>query len=345
MCTDNYDGSWFRLTNFKKTVAAIAIAAAIIFGAGSDAYSEEPELSGELSIIFENDVFFHNDQHYTNGIAVAWVPEGTEAPKWLSTIAHWIPWFPADISHHGYMLGQNMYTPHDLKLVNPPPDDRPYAGWLYGTAGVAADTDHDFDLFAITLGVVGPASYAEQTQKFIHKLVHTTDPQGWDYQLRNELGINLSYQHSWREVEAIKILGLGFDVTPHIGGALGNVYTYAGAGFTIRYGQNLPRDYGPPRVQPGVLGSVFFEPTNRFTWYLFGSVEERAVARNIFLDGNTFKDSRSVEKKPFVTDLQWGLVLTWRDYRLSFTDVIRSHEYKTQTGSDHFGSICFSMGI
>jgi hypothetical protein len=58
---------------------------------------------------------------------------------------------------------------------------------------------------------------------------------------------------------------MDFDVSPHVGGALGNVYTYANAGFTLRYGKDLTRDYGPPRVQPGVLGSVFFEPTNRFS--------------------------------------------------------------------------------
>jgi len=346
MATNNQVSFLFLLSRLRKAVETSAIVASIIFLTGSQVFSEEAARSGQLSIVLENDVFFRTDQHYTNGVALAWVPAGTSAPDWITRIAHWIPWFPEDgINRHGYMFGQNMYTPHDLTLVNPPLEDRPYAGWLYGTAGVAAEADHQFDLFAITVGVVGPASYAEQTQKFIHKLVNTDDPQGWDTQLRNELGINASYQHSWRELVAINFMGLGFDVTPHIGGALGNVYTYADAGFTIRYGKNLPRDYGPPRVQPGVLGSIFFDPTGRIAWYLFGSLEERAVARNIFLDGNTFKDSRSVKKEPFITDLQWGFVLTWHDYRLSLTDVFRTPEYEGQKSRDHFGSICLSMGI
>jgi hypothetical protein len=74
-------------------------------------------------------------------------------------------------------------------------------------------------------------------------------------------------------------------------------------------------------------------------------LEERAIARNIFLDGNTFKNSRSVKKEPFITDLQWGFVLTWHDYRLSLTDVFRTPEYEGQKSRDHFGSICLSMGI
>ena len=346
MITNNQVSFSLLLSRLRKAVETTAIAAIIIFSMGSQALSEEAARSGQLSIVFENDVFFRSDQHYTDGLALAWVPYRTPAPNWLMRIAHWIPWFPKDgITHHGYIFGQNMYTPDDLTVADPPLDDRPYAGWLYGTTGVGVETDHGFDLFAITVGVVGPASYAEQTQKFVHKLVHTTDPQGWDTQLHNELGIYATYQHSWRALAATKRLGLDFDVTPHLGGALGNVYTYANAGFTLRYGEDLPRDYGPPRVQPGVLGSVFFEPTDRFSWYLFGSVEGRAVARNIFLDGNTFKDSRSVQKEPFIGDLQWGIVLTWHDYRLSFTDVFRTPEFESQTSRDHFGSICLSMGI
>jgi hypothetical protein len=346
MITNNQVSFSLLLSRLRKAVETTMIVATIIFLTGSQAFSEEAVRSGQLSIVFENDVFFNTDRDYTNGVALVWVPAGKPAPNWIMKIAHWIPWFPIDgITRHGYMFGQNMYTPHDLTRADPPLDDRPYAGWLYGTTGVGVETDHQLDLFAITVGVLGPASYAEQTQKFIHKLVHTTDPQGWDTQLGNELGIYATYQHSWRELAAKTLLGLDFDVAPHLGGALGNVYTYADAGFTLRYGEDLPRDYGPPRVQPGVLGSVFFEPTDRFSWYLFGSVEGRAVARNIFLDGNTFKDSRSVEKEPFVADLQWGIVLTWHDYRLSFTDLIRTPEFEGLKSNDHFGSICFSMGI
>ena len=77
----------------------------------------------------------------------------------------------------------------------------------------------------------------------------------------------------------------------------------------------------------------------------FASAEGRAVARNIFLDGNTFKDSRSVDKEPFVGDLQWGLVLTWRNFRVSFTDVFRTREFETQKESEHYGSICLSMAM
>jgi hypothetical protein len=317
-----------------------------VFWVCSAAFAGERALSGQLSAVFENDVFFRTDRDYTNGVALFWVPFEESAPSWLLRMARWLPWFPEEGTvRQGYALGQNMYTPRDLSLADPPPDDRPYAGWLYFMRGVAVETGRQLDLFAIAAGVVGPASYAERTQKFIHKGVSGEDPQGWATQLRNEPGIYATYQRSWRELAPVTFLGLHFDVAPHLGGALGNVYTFANGGLTLRYGKDLPRDYGPPRVQPGVLGSVFFEPTDRFTAYLFASLEGRAVARNIFLDGNTFKDSRSVDKEPFIGDLQWGIVLTWHHYRLSFTDVFRTREFEAQSGSEHFGSICFSLGL
>jgi lipid A 3-O-deacylase len=333
----------------EKVIACsvrIVVILLMTLSAGSPACGGEADLSGVMSLIIENDLFYNRDRDYTSGVALVWAPKEDSTPDWALHIAHWIPWFPKE-GHvrHGYVFGQNMYAPSDITIPDPPLDDRPYAGWLYGTIGLGLETGRQLDQLALTLGVVGPASIAEQTQKFVHKIVDSPQPQGWDTQIGNELGILLTSQRSWRELGAKTLAGLDFDLTPHLGGALGNIYTYANAGFTIRYGKSLPLDYGPPRIQPSVPGSGFFELSDKFTWYLFAGVEGRAVARNIFLDGNTFKDSRSVDKKPFVGDLQWGVVLTWRRARLSYTHVWRTREFETQIEPDQFGALSLSMWI
>ena len=199
------------------------------------------------------------------------------------------------------------------------------------------------DQLELSLGVVGSASLAEQTQKFIHEITDSQEPRGWDTQLENEPGVVLTYQRSWRGFVSESVSGFGFDATPHAGGALGNVFTYANAGVMLRFGQRLPLDYGPPRIQPSLPGSGFFAPQEGFGWYLFAGVEGRAVARNIFLDGNTFRDSRSVDKEPLVGDLQFGIALTWRNVRLSYTHVLRTREFETQDEADDFGA--FSLTV
>jgi hypothetical protein len=238
-----------------------------------------------------------------------------------------------------------MYTPRDITVVDPPPGERPYAGWLYATIGLGVESPGQTDQFAFTVGVVGPASLAEQGQKAIHELIGSPEPKGWDTQLRNEPGIELAYQRRWRDVVTAKSEGIELDLTPHAGGALGNVYTYANAGFTVRLGKRLASDLGPLRIRPSPPGSGFFIPSNTFSWYVFAGVDGRAVARNIFLDGNTWKDSRSVKREPLVGDLQWGLAITWKGARLSYTHVRRTREYETQAGSDDFGAFAVSVAF
>ncbi|MCH2395727.1 MULTISPECIES: lipid A deacylase LpxR family protein [Oceanibaculum] len=312
-------------------------------GSLSAVAADETE-TGTLSLVFENDLFYGTDRNYTNGVRASWLsgPDGT--PDWALGAARWFPLFPeGGTVRTSYAIGQNMYTPDDIALRNPPRDDRPYAGWLYGSVGLIAETGRRLDQLELTLGVVGPASLAEQTQKIVHEITGSQEARGWDTQLKNEPGVVLTYQRSWRGFVSESVSGFGFDATPHAGGALGNVFTYANAGLMLRLGQRLPLDYGPPRIQPSLPGSGFFVPQEGFGWYLFAGMEGRAVARNIFLDGNTFRDSRSVDKESLVGDLQFGIAVTWRNVRLSYTHVLRTREFEGQDEGDDFGVFSLSL--
>ncbi len=312
------------------------------------ASTDTPTRNGTFSFVLENDLFYDVDQHYTNGVGFIWVPDrSSQTPKWAARLARTIPWFPQQgVVRHGYAFGQSMFTPSDITLKDPPLDDRPYAGWVYGTVGLGVGSGKQFDLVAFSLGMVGPASLAEQSQKVVHKAIGADEPQGWGTQLGNEPGVVVTYLRSWRELATRTALGPQFDLSPHVGAAVGNVFTYANTGLTLRYGRRLPNDFGPPRIQPGLLGSGEFLPSPEFNWYLFAGFEGRAVARNIFLDGNTFSDSRSVDKLPLLGDLQYGLVLEYQQVRLAYTHVVRSREFKEQSERyDEFGAISLSISF
>ena len=327
----------------RRWFTILVVVAAGPVGSLSAVAADETE-TGTLSLVFENDLFYGTDRNYTNGVRASWLsgPDGT--PDWALGAARWFPLFPeGGTVRTSYAIGQNMYTPDDIALRNPPRDDRPYAGWLYGSVGLIAETGRRLDQLELTLGVVGPASLAEQTQKIVHEITGSQEARGWDTQLKNEPGVVLTYQRSWRGFVSESVSGFGFDATPHAGGALGNVFTYANAGLMLRLGQRLPLDYGPPRIQPSLPGSGFFVPQEGFGWYLFAGMEGRAVARNIFLDGNTFRDSRSVDKESLVGDLQFGIAVTWRNVRLSYTHVLRTREFEGQDEGDDFGVFSLSL--
>ena len=161
---------------------------AVSGGVIADTVQNVPERGGTLSVVYENDTFYKRDSHYTNGVRLSWIPGSSDTPQWALDVAHAILWFPRHGQVlHGYSFGQNMYTPSDITLKNPPQGERPYAGWLYGNVGLGVETGLQLDQVVLTAGMVGPASLAEHTQKVVHRLVNSDDPKGWDHQLRNFL--------------------------------------------------------------------------------------------------------------------------------------------------------------
>jgi hypothetical protein len=334
-------------------IRAILAAMAVLCVAAPARAADGTE-KGTLSILFENDLFYNSDHDYTNGVLIGYTTAPQDTPDWAVRWARWLPFF----SQSGevrtrYALGQDIFTPHNLHLVDPPLTDRPYAGFLYGAFGLADESGSEGDVISnldqlqVTLGVIGPASLAEDTQKFVHGIINATDPQGWSTQLRDEPGLIIQYERSvkFSLLTSYSGPGIGFDIVPHYGAAIGNVYDYANAGAMARVGFNLPKDYGPLRIDPSLPGSGFYEPRgdSAIAAYIFAGVDGRAIARNLFLDGSTFQDSRSVSKLNLVGDLELGAAVTFRVFQLSFTHVIRSREYATQKADDQFGAVNLSV--
>jgi len=318
--------------------------AALLSVAACPALAADGTEKGTFSVLFENDIFYSSDHDYTNGVLLAYTTAPQDTPDWAVRTARLLPFFAQDGDvRTRYALGQDIFTPHNLHLANPPPTDRPYAGFLYGAFGLASDTGTNLDQLQVTLGVIGPASLAEDTQKWVHSIIHGADPQGWSTQLRDEPGLVIQYERSVKLIPPQSLLGLVFDAEPHYGIAVGNVYDYVNAGAMARLGFNLPKDYGPLRIDPSLPGSGFFEPTGDIGGYIFAGVDGRAVGRNLFLDGNSFEQSRSVDKLNLVGDLELGAAVTFRAFELSFTHVIRSREYATQKAADQFGAVNLSV--
>jgi len=123
---------------------------------------------------------------------------------------------------------------------------------------------------------------------------------------------------------------------------LGNVYIYAGTGIQMRFGWNLPGDFGIKIIRPGGDSSVSFRRSGRFGVHLFAAVDGKAVLRNIFLDGNTFQDSHSVDKRPFTLDILLGMSLRVGRFNFSYANVFWTRKFKTETRRQVFASLNLS---
>jgi hypothetical protein len=330
--------------------ALVALLLSVGGGFGMEpVYADDPGYV--ISIQFENDFFGGGtDRHFSHGTRIECL---TGPIQWITDAADKLPWFSSERARQSpkhdlqarasFSVGQNMYTPEDTIATQLLTDDRPYAGWLYMGFGLVANQGtRRYDKIELEIGMVGPYSYAEEVQTFWHSMLGLQVPQGWDNQLKNEPGAVLYYEQTRRFEKQNIGWGLDMDALPHFGGALGNVFTYAAAGITLRLGSELEDDFGPPRIRPSLPGSAYFRPGKGFHWYGFAGLEGRAVLYNVFLDGNTFTDSPSVEKEPFVGDLQAGLVVQWDRFRITYTQIFRTKEFEGQDDGDIFGSVSLS---
>jgi hypothetical protein len=317
-----------------------------------------PPDHGRITIIEENDAFaFPNptDRWYTQGFEARYLSAPIAAGNGADLLLPGTFLDPGSFRTRKFELlfGQQLFTPANLTLNPPDPTDRPYAGWLYGGFGLLQETDHrTLDHFELQVGVVGPAALGEQVQNGFHGVLNGLIPQhtaaGWGSQLSNEPGVVVSYEKKWRFSTPLGA-GFGFDVIPEVGGSLGNVYTYGEAGAMLRFGRNLNADYGPARMRPALSGTTWFDPTQLegpIGWYFFVGAQGRAVARNIFLDGNTFATSPSVTKETLVGDLSGGLSLFWSDLvKMDFVMTWRSKEFVGQSEPSRYGGINLSFKL
>lgn len=333
-------------------VAILALCLWPLAGAAEDGAASE---RATWSAIWENDVFGGTDRNYTNGLRLSYMsPAATAAPsstaagrsvdpphRWLAR--HLLGADGLDTVRHGLALGHSIFTPEDIDVAGPLPDQHPYAGLLYLEYALYAQDEESLRMAALQVGLVGPSAGAEWVQNSVHRVIDSTHAAGWDNQLHDEPVFALYLERRERALLARDFLGREYDLTPHWGLSLGTLRTQAKAGVTLRYGPDLPNDYGPPRIRPALGGAGFFQAARGFRWYLFAGLDVRAVARDLMLDGNTFRESASVSRTPLVADFQAGLVLSRGNAQLAYTFVTRTREFASQRDAQQFGSLSLSV--
>ncbi|MBN2284711.1 MAG: lipid A deacylase LpxR family protein, partial [Deltaproteobacteria bacterium] len=246
-------------------------------------------------------------------------------------------------------LGQNIYTPEDISRTDLVKDDRPYAGIAYLAVGLHSRNEQVMNTFEIDAGIVGRHSYAEDFQMLIHQWIEEKEPRGWKHQLHDEPVVNLFFERKWKLFKKSRG-GFGCDLIPHLGFGAGNMFVGADAGSEVRFGWNLPNDFGTFLIRPGSDSNApidssdprFLDFFHRFGIHLFFAVDGRAVLRNILLDGNTFRDSHSVDKEYFVADLVGGAGMILDRFKITYAYVYQTKEFKTQEDPQTYGSISVS---
>jgi len=289
-----------------------------------------------ISFTWENDFIADDDSGYTNGMGVSWGygpfsdMADSDLPAWLQNMAIHLPGVNAPQKQHAvsYRIAQAMFTPEDIEAEELIEDDRPYAGLLLWHANLHSYDEQISDRYWLTLGVVGPASGAEEVQKFIHGVIGVNAPNGWDNQLENEVVFAASAERLWRLKTGVLGKNLEYDWVGISAGDLGTLRSEVGGGLGFRLGQGLNRSFAAASVIPGrninpLSGSLKNE------WHLFANLYGRYVFNDITIDGNTFEDSHSVTLKHeqlffaiggAYHSSDWGVVVSVQDGSQTFEE-------------------------
>ena len=295
------------------------------------------------SLTLDNDLFIEQDDGYTNGLYIAQYEIGRDenTPSHgllLKPFSSLIDTDSAQFAVNTTTLGQTMITPDDITLEVPDENDIPYSGLLFLSNTYIKGQDNVADKYGFTLGILGPASGAEQAQKFVHKNVDADDPKGWDYQLKNELVFQFDRGRIWRHWLGQESKNTDMVFLTDL--SLGTIETSIATSAFFRFGQNLQYTYITPSLHSN-------RTTNPIAvgggWFGYVGLRAKYLARQIFVDGNTFRDdSPSAELDHSQFSLSLGATYSWQNYSLSFA-LESSHVFEDNPeGVTRYGSLTFA---
>jgi len=317
----------------------------LLFIAASAAWAQEAERANFVTITCENDVFFGRDSGYTNGIGFSWAHgpydefEGN-IPRLFHFLTRrlYISTMQGKKRAVSSSFGQAMQTADDIEIEELVKEDAPYAGLLGWRGTLYAFDERVADRLSLELGIVGPASGAEQVQTFIHKVIGAEEPQGWDHQLSNEPVLRLEASRSWRYAARTWSSGVGMDLVGFVQGGAGNLISDAGAGMSLRFGHGLARTFPAATIYPA-RGVNPLAGMERPRWNAFVNVMGSYVFNDITINGNTFTESHSVELVHLQAVATAGIAFNLRNWAFTLSTARGTDRYETQSLPTRFGSL------
>jgi len=285
-------------------------------------------LRKEFSFTSENDAFLLQikDAYYSNGVFLNFrIADTSRSQKKI----------------HAFEIGQKIFTPVSRKAETINEIDRPYCGYLFARYTQLNSYKNDALLqWGSSLGIIGKASLGEALQNSYHKLFGFKRFEGWKYQVRNAIGIDLQLSYAqtlFNFQDLFKIVPLGE-------ASLGTHFTNARAGAMLVIGtfeKNKSSVLFNTRVNTG-----YAAPTRKKELFVYAYPSVLLQVYNASLQGGLFnKGSGAVLATPetFVLEQRLGICFARDRFssRIEFTH--QSKETASQLNTQSYGS--FQLGF
>jgi hypothetical protein len=296
----------------------------------NDVSAQSVNQKHSFRIYMDNDFFNFRgagtDRYYTNGIRLDYFYTKKQKAKFPSFFLLKIS---EDNNIYGWGLAQFMFTPQHIDVAEIQYDDRPYAGALYGIHSLQSiNTIKKIKITSeIFLGVIGPLSFAKESQTWLHHAINYIKPEGWENQVPNDLLLNYNIHIEKQMMQPSKsILAVAIVETYS-----GTLYNAAGIGFMLRIGkfdnyfEEVPKSQKPTK--------------NKFQLYVFMSPVARVVLSNATLQGGLINQNNDqnkgytlgkdqIERLTVLYDV--GLCCELQKFSITITQKLRTAEFKGQ---------------
>jgi lipid A 3-O-deacylase len=290
--------------------------------------------STEIGLQTDNDSYLGqgSDRYYTDGIFFYYRHALKVNAKDSATLSNKVL---------GFEFGQKIFNPQSGYVPDPQYVDRPFAGYLYigTTLNFLYSNESNLKLGA-QLGVVGPASQGESVQTFVHKTFGFYTPGGWQYQIKNDVELNLSAEYNRLLARAKWI-----DVSLTSYANLGNGFTGAGVGPLLRLGL-FNQLFNSISTQSTATQNNNVKPLHAHELFLYYKPQINYVAYDATIQGGLFdkhNDPNSQEitldKEPFIFSNQAGVAFTTNRFVFDIAAIFHTKDVKEMVQSHQWGSV------
>ena len=298
-----------------------------------------------LNLYIENDKYFGTDDGYSTGERITALYHISREDYSIYDLLGYAN--EKTYSYFTFSLTNQIFTPTNTLTSTLIPNDRPYAGWTFLESTIHKTTKDTLRSLSLKVGIIGPGSGSQQIQNEFHRLIDTNTVSGWENQLDNEIGINLKYIQKWRYFNKLS-KNIESSVVPFISAELGNVAINATSGMMARIGFNIPKDYGVSSVDigsdPGIPVYGEYKNMRLKPWsFSFNLIAAGSfIGRDIFLDGNTFSSSHSVNIKHLVAYYGVGLTLRYKNFVVDLMEIETTKQFDLQKETHGVGTVIIS---
>jgi len=265
---------------------------------------------------------FHEKQFFFAGKLLLNTGNDTE------NIAHW-------------SITQLMFTPDHIRESQVLCNDRSYAGSLYITRGrTSFSSSLNLTLHSeINIGVIGPYSFAKNTQTWMHRIISNPEPQGWNNQIKTDIVLNYNIKVSKQIFNSDKLQG-----NVQVASRAGTLFNDLNVGFGLSAGK---LDAYPHDAQDNCI-LMKMNKSIKSEIYFFSNGQLKLVLGNSLLQGgfiqsfkNACSDFYHIDEENInrlVSLLESGIVINKFKWSLSLSENFISKEFKT-TKTQLFGRI------